>query len=408
MENKDLVIMCQFFYPEYITSALLPYQTATHLKEDGISVDVICGYPEEYVSKDNKKIEQDETIEGINIHRVKYLQLSRNNKILRLINYFSFVLSMIFQLPKIKKYEAIMVYSNPPILPLVAILANLLFGTQIIFVCYDVYPEIAEKTNVLATNGIVSKFMKIINDQLFKRASSIIALSEDMKQFLIKNRNIKKEKIEVIPNWATEEIEEENKYKDMDNIDETFIVTYLGNMGIPQDLDTILETMNSKKIKNNRQIKFIFAGHGNQKEKIQKFVHENNLENVEMHDFLTGDKLDELINKTDAFLVTLKSELLGLAVPSKFYTYLLHGKKIINIMSDEADISKEIKKYGLGKTVANGDSKGLTDELINLTKEYSTTSNKDIYFKHYSKDIQLKKYSNIIGEIVGGVKVVQK
>src|SRR5699024_4173252 len=213
MKSKDIVIMCQFFYPEYITSALLPYQTAEYLTSNGISVDVLCGYPQEYVSNNVKKIKRNENLHNISIHRVKYLQLSRKNKILRLVNYFSFVLSMFSQLPRIRKYKSIIVYSNPPILPLIAILSNKLFGTEIIFVCYDVYPEIAEKTKILSPNGLISKFMNQINNQLFKRATAVIALSEDMKLFLTKNRNIRPDKIVVIPNWATEETKVKTKEK---------------------------------------------------------------------------------------------------------------------------------------------------------------------------------------------------
>lgn len=407
MRSKDIVIMCQFFYPEYITSALLPYQTAEYLTSSGISVDVLCGYPQEYVSDDKEKIKRNENLHNINIHRVKYLQLSRNNKILRLVNYFSFVLSMFFQLPKIRKYKSIIVYSNPPILPLVAILANILFGTEIIFVCYDVYPEIAEKTKVLSSNSLISKFMKRVNNQLFKRAASVIALSEDMKRYLVTNRNIQPDKVAVIPNWATEETSiktTETLYNKND--DETFIITYLGNMGIPQDLDTILEAMNNKLLKNNIKFKFIFAGHGNQKDKIKEFINVNNITNVEIHGFLTGDKLNNLINQTDAFLVTLKKELLGLAVPSKFYTYLLQGKKIINIMSEEADISKDINKYKLGKTIVNGDDVALVNEIISLSKEKMDINNNNIYNKYYSKDIQLEKYHSVVLEVIGGSKNV--
>lgn len=394
--------MCQFFYPEYNTSALLPYQTATYLADKGKSVDVICGYPEEYIAEQVESIKKNETINGIKIHRVKYLQLSRKNNFLRLINYFSFVLAMLFQLPKIKRYKAIMVYSNPPILPIVAILSNMLFKTKIIFVSYDVYPEIAEKTNILNPNGIISRIMHIVNNQLFKRASSVVALSEDMKQFLVNNRNIESEKITVIPNWATEEAEKSLNTKHVNkSTSKPFTISYLGNMGIPQDLDTILNAIKQEKLKNNPNFQFVFAGHGNQKEKVEKFIQVNDLNNVKVHGFLTGEKFDEIIANTNAFLITLKEELVGLAVPSKFYTYLLLGKMMINIMSNNADISKEIKRHGLGITVANKEYVELADKIFALANENTDFNNTSVYYKYYTKDIQLDKYDKVITKIIG-------
>ena len=46
--KRDIVFLCQFFHPEYISSAQLPYDTVKALRDGGYSVDVLCGYPREY------------------------------------------------------------------------------------------------------------------------------------------------------------------------------------------------------------------------------------------------------------------------------------------------------------------------------------------------------------------------
>ncbi|EGP4743493.1 glycosyltransferase family 4 protein, partial [Enterococcus faecium] len=97
--KKDVLFMCQFFYPEYISSALLPFQTAEALKDSGLSVDVLCGFPKEYI-KDNSKVPLHETVDGINIYRKKYLQLSRSNFFGRIVNYFSFTFMMLMNILK--------------------------------------------------------------------------------------------------------------------------------------------------------------------------------------------------------------------------------------------------------------------------------------------------------------------
>ena len=69
--------------------------------------------------------------------------MGRKQKIGRLVNYFSFTLSVLFRLFQFRNYKSVIVYSNPPVLPFVATLANKFFGTKLIFVAYDVYPEVA-------------------------------------------------------------------------------------------------------------------------------------------------------------------------------------------------------------------------------------------------------------------------
>ena len=73
--KKDILFACQFFYPEYISSAQLPFDTAKALKAARYSVDVLCGYPREYL--DGGSIPLRETVEGIHIRRLKYIQLDR-------------------------------------------------------------------------------------------------------------------------------------------------------------------------------------------------------------------------------------------------------------------------------------------------------------------------------------------
>ena len=72
--KKDILFLCQFFYPEYISSAQLPFDTAKALRKAGFSVEVLCGYPREY--SDTANVPKTETVEGISIRRLKYIQLT--------------------------------------------------------------------------------------------------------------------------------------------------------------------------------------------------------------------------------------------------------------------------------------------------------------------------------------------
>ncbi|PHS31938.1 MAG: hypothetical protein COA82_09755 [Alkaliphilus sp.] len=126
--------------------------------------------------------------ENIEIKRLKYIQLRRSSFFGRLINYFYFTFAVGIRLREFRKYKAIIVYSNPPMLPIIAALAKKFFKTKVVFVSYDVYPEIARITNSASKNSIITRVMKIINKVVFKRITKVIALSNEMKEFLFNNR----------------------------------------------------------------------------------------------------------------------------------------------------------------------------------------------------------------------------
>jgi len=394
-KKKDILFMCQYFYPEYISSAVLPFETSEVLANAGFSVGVLCGYPKEYSL--STKVPSNELYKGIEIKRLKYIQLKRNNFIGRLINYFSFTFVVTLNFLYLRKYRSIIVYSNPPILPLIAALANKFFNTKLVFVCYDVYPELALVTNSISKDSIINKIMNIVNRVVFNRVDKVVALSNEMKAFLLKHRsNLSEQKIEVIPNWYSgkeyfKSSEVNSRHETINSIknkkDGTFVVSYFGNMGICQDLDTIIEAI--KVLRNDNKIKFIFAGHGNKMSLLKEIVVREKLDNVMIFGFLHGQDYQDALNISDCFIVSLAKGVTGLAVPSKTYSYMMAGKPIIAIMDETADISKDLKENNAGYVLETGE----VSKLVRAIKELRDNPDKCIYMGENCKNIFLKKYT---------------
>lgn len=406
--KRDVLFMCQFFYPEFISSALLPYQTAKGLSDAGFSVDVLCGYPKEYAGSE-KTISKKQSIDNINIYRKKYAQLGRQNFVSRLINYFSFTFSMLLSLPRLRNYKIVVVYSNPPILPIITVMAKKLFGTKIVFVSYDIYPEIAINSNAISENSIISKVMNFINNTLFKNVSKVVSLSQEMKKYIVDNRVISNDKVEVIPNWATETYHfvEAFSNQELKEIHEEYqlVVSYFGNMGTAQDIDTLMQVMNKQEIKNSK-IAFLFAGHGNKKELLKEFIIDNQIENCFIFDYLKGDDFTEALSISDIFVVSLSSNISGLAVPSKTYSYYQAGKPVIAIMSSDTDIAKETTQYQAGFSFENNSIEELTEMLVGLQSnkgdilEMMGKRVTKLHNDKYKKQYQIDKYISLINALL--------
>ena len=197
-KKRDILFLCQFFYPEYISSAQLPYDTVLALRDAGFSVGALCGYPREYA--EGGKVPTKEDANGIRIHRLKYIQTGRSGFLGRIVNYFSFTFHVLLHLPEIAKYRAVVVYSNPPILPWIASWAKSLFGTKLVFVSYDLYPEVATVTDTLREGSMICKLMNHINKCVFRRADRVVALSSEQRDCILRTRDAADELVTVIPN----------------------------------------------------------------------------------------------------------------------------------------------------------------------------------------------------------------
>lgn len=398
--KKDILFLCQFFYPEYISSATLPFDTAVALKKAGFSVDALCGYPKEYAEE--KAVPLCEQAEGVGIRRVKYIQTGRKGFLGRIINYFSFTFMVLLNLWRIRDYRAVVVYSNPPVLPWVAALAKALFGTKLIFVAYDLYPEIAVNTGALRQGSLICRMMEFINRSVYRRADAVVALSGEMRDFIGANREIAQEKIHVIPNWYEDKPSdtvsgEENPFRK----DGQFTVSYFGNMGTAQDMQTILDAI--RLLKDEQNYRFLFAGHGNKMEELRQIAREENLENVEIYDFLKGRDFRNALAAADCALISLERGLTGLCVPSKTYSYMMQGIPLLAIM-DPGDIVRDIEA-GAGSWVRNGESEALAEQIRHMAENPGEHSRmrqtcRELFLKKYTTQVCTAMYVDLLKEML--------
>lgn len=397
--KKDILFLCQFFYPEYNSSATLPFDTAEYLAEHGFSVGALCGYPKEYNNDGN--VPMKEIKDGVDIQRIKYIQLKRGSKIGRLINYFSFTFKAMLHIGKLKNYKSVIVYSNPPILPLVAVMANVLFKTKIVFVSYDVYPEVAYASKTLNPGSLISKVMNKLNHQLFKRVTKVISLTDEMKEFLLENRKeLTEDKVVTIPNWAHEKLIVPSKeaYDRFGYNENQFIVSYFGNMGTCQDMETLMEAV--EKLRNDENIKFLFVGHGNKVDIIREKIRKDQLKNIQLLDFLTGKDFEQAVAISSCCVVSLERGLKGTCAPSKYYSYLQGGKPILGIVEEGSYLEEEITKEKLGYVTHNQN----IDLLVKHIKYMSENKSEcleigkrvtQVYMKNYDIEICLNKYVEV-------------
>jgi len=407
-KKKDVLFLCQYFYPEYVSSATLPFDTALALANAGFSVEALCGYPKEYNTADTVPLK--EKHKNIVIKRLKYMQLERSNFVGRLINYFSFTFTVALRFGELKRYKTIIVYSNPPILPFIAALANKFFQTEVIFVSYDIYPEIAYITNTISQDSIISRMMRSINKVIFKRINKVVALSNEMKTYLHENRTaLSIDQIEVIPNWYEDKGISYSKdssknplFRSIKN-EGNIVVSYFGNMGIAQDIDTIVDAI--RLLKNEDNVQFVFAGHGNKMEYLKSIVENENLNNVTIFDFLHGQDFQDALNISDSFIVSLANGLTGLAVPSKTYSYMMAGKPIIAIMGKDSDIARDLVDNNAGYSIEVGQSSKMVNAIKNLRDNIEERAImgqncRNIFLKKYTKDNCTQQYVKLMKNIL--------
>lgn len=398
MKKKKLLILCQYFYPEYVSSATLPTQMAEDLVKKGMDIDVICGWPYEY--SEEKSIRKKVKYNGINIYRLKYSKFNNKSKFGRIFNFFSLFIMFIIQMPKMLKYDHILVYSNPPILPLIPDVLHRLFKKKYSYVVYDIAPDNALKTGATQPGSIIDRLMKFINKRVYKSAKNVIVLGTEMKNYLIQNKiSSNPENIHVIPNWYMESKDNKIYSLEFQKLRNQYekILLYSGNMGQLQDMDTIIEFLQLNK-KDDKTLT-ILCGHGKKYQNVKQTIEKNNIKNVKIYEFLTGTDYTDVLKISDACFASLVREGVGLGVPSKNYGYLANSKPLILIMDNQSDIVKDVEEYNAGIQINNGDAQRIKTFIDQHTSEEMKLLGANAYqlFKDkYTRAHNTEKYYKLL------------
>ncbi len=314
----------------------------------------------------------------------------------------SFTASVFLHMGLFRNCRCIICYTNPPILPDAALLASKLHKTKLIFVIYDVYPEVAYASGSIQKGSLIDRNMQRINHAAYKRADQVIVLSDEMRQFILHNRpETDEQRVKVIHNWAHEENEQE-----MADIAEGITdgapginnISYFGNMGICQDVETMLHA--AKEMNSDNRIHFELTGHGNKKDSIERYIRKADLRNISVHGYLTGKSLYKELRKSTCCVVSLTNGLKGLCAPSKYYTYLYMGKPVISVMEKDSYISREVEDEKIGFAVAVGDSAGFQSAVRFLQENPELTSEmgkkaRALYLRKYRYDIAMSEYRSV-------------
>ncbi len=401
-KRNRILILSQFYHPEYVTASVLIGQMAEDLAAQGFDVEVLCGRPKEYVEGAGK-VPGRETHKGVHIRRARYLQLPRKSRLGRLVNYFTFVASVLLRWPTLLGYGLLVVYTNPPLLPMVPALLNRLFGQRFAFVCYDLYPELAIRMGAVGRGSAIDQVMGPINRAVYGNASAIVALGQDMKRYMATSGLAPHpERIEVIPNWYDDATD---VYRPMPAAQPAvFTVVYSGNMGVCQDMETILAA--ARLLQGRADIRFVFTGHGNKADSLKETAGREGLENLSFDGYLTGERFAALLAGASCFLVSLEAGMEGLAVPSKTYSYLAAGRPVLSIMAEDADVSRILVEREAGLAFANGDGQGLADGIAALADDYERCQRmgrnaRALFVQEYRRELCTARYGELFARLLG-------
>lgn len=400
-----ILVVCQYYYPEQFRISDICEQ----LVENGHDVTVLTGLPNyptgvipkeyRYRRKRKEKINQVKVLRCFEIAR-------RTSAFGMALNYVSYMISASIRALFLKKdFDIIFVYQLSPVfMALPGVILKKRTRRPLYLYCCDIWPE-SLKNYIANEKSFIYKLVGKFSSYLYSKCDVITVTSKPFMGYFTKVHSIPSSRITYNPQHA------EDIYLNIDfsSQNEVTDFVFMGNIGIAQDIDCILNA--TEKIKKIPNFKVHLIGDGSYLETSKKIVKRKGLEDIILfYGRHPLDKMPEFYRLADACLLTLKNDsLVGMTMPSKLQGYMAAGKTVIGAIDGASQ--EVINESKCGKCVGAGDSNALSeimkDFIRNKNKYKDCGRNGREYFKrHFTKSTHIKKLEEILYKMVEENKYV--
>jgi colanic acid biosynthesis glycosyl transferase WcaI len=371
-----VVVLNRFFFPDHSATSQLATDLAVDLADRGF--DVVAITSRQRYDDPSAQLARRETCAGMEIRRVGSTQFGRQNFVGRTVDYLSFyVCASIALWREATRGTVIIAMTDPPLLGVPASVVARLRRAYCVNWLQDVFPEVAERLNVLHPRTLAS-FLRVLRNWSLRHTRATVVIGEHMAAHMKPFCAVPPV---VIPNWALVECLDSNglspsrdaaathMLRSKLGLGNAFVVGYSGNMGRAHRLDVVIDAAYA--LGSLPTPRFLMIGDGAQRAALEARVQSLGLQNVMFQPYQPLERLRESLTLPDIHIVTLDEHLEGLIVPSKFVGVLAMGRPVLWIGAADGEVGSLVHESGCGVTVPPGDVTELARVLRMLSQDHA-------------------------------------
>ena len=363
-----ILFVNRFYYPDHSATAQILTDLAETLAARGWEITVVTSRLR--YDDPSAVLSARETHAGVTIRRVRTSRFGRAGLMGRATDYLSFyVTAFCAILGSVRRNDIVVAKTDPPLLSVVVALAVRLRGARLVNWLQDLYPEVAAELGMGAMRGPVGVMLRRLRNLSLRAARLNIAIGERMAERLI-GEGVPAAQVVVMPNWSDEEAIRPVARADLVLRDEwglngLFVIGYSGNLGRAHEPETVLGA--AKLLRDRDDIVFLMIGGGHESARLAERVDAEGLtDRFQFRPYQPRARLSESLGTADIHWLSLRSELEGLIVPSKFYGIAAAGRPVIAVTDSDGEIARLVTRDACGIVVAPGDSAGFAAAIAAL------------------------------------------
>lgn len=274
---------------------------------------------------------------GVQVHRTWIFPAANRGKVLRSLNYGSFMASAAIVGSLRLPHPDVVVATSPQLLCAAAgdILARR-FRVPLVMEVRDLWPESLVAVGASGHRSILVNGLERLARGLYRRAAHIVTVTEAQRQAIV-GAGIAHGRVTVIPNGVDRDFfaaaappQAESRANGR-----PFVVTYIGTIGMAHHLETLLDA--AAELRDPAAYRFRVVGEGARRAALEAKARAAGLTNVEFAGERPRHEVRRWIAESDACAVLLRrTDVFRTVVPSKMLEIMAVGRPILLGVEGEA------------------------------------------------------------------------
>ncbi|MDH3796750.1 MAG: glycosyltransferase family 4 protein, partial [Flavobacteriaceae bacterium] len=234
----------------------------------------------------------------------------------------------------------------------------------------DIFPQNGVDLKMMSQHGLPYYYFRKLEKKLYRQSDSIGCMSPANVNYVKRhNTYVDTSKLHLLPNWETlkeshEIVEEETELRKRYGLLNKFVAIHAGNIGLPQQVENIIEL--AETVQHLNDLVFLIIGWGTEKNKIIALAKEKNLENVIFMDSVNRNELGKILKISDIGLISLNKNFTIPNFPSKVNAYYRYKLPILSALDANTDFGVIQENIGCGFWSVSGDTDALKKNLLRL------------------------------------------
>ena len=294
-----------------------------------------------------------ETCDGVKVIRVRVPAFKNASLVSRALALPGTWFAMFRESLACPRPDVLVTLSDPPLAVCAGALLALLRGCAHVHWCQDLYPGVAAAAGLMRSESLLFRLMEGASLKAMRSCTRVVSVGRCMQHRLIAAGV---SDCAVVTNWS--------RLKTSPPSDRPtgnpFTVLYSGNLGRAHDFVGMNEAsalLSSQKT----PARIVVQGYGPCRADVR----------VELVPPVPWNELAATLAAADAHLITMRSEFLGLVVPSKLYDATACGRPIIFAGPRECECARAIEENGMGLVVPDRDGPALASAIRRLSEDPS-------------------------------------